>query len=255
MLCFGISSIMGPALGNMLNREFGFVGPFWLIGGIYMMLLVYYHFRRKRIDDIYQQIHQQELDEASSDSVGVIPANIFDCLERPRAAFGFAVVTAAYFSNSFVMPQVSLRMISVGNSPVYTTFTLLLMLISFIMSMPVVISLAKQLTRRGIIFLGLSLLVIGISIGSLDSLIKIDYCIWLTRIGLSTFGVGYAMILIAALPEIIDVIEDSLDQSRIHEQVVCNMCAGYFVALQVLGETMGSMCGSLMSNKLNGQAA
>ena len=85
------------------------------------------------------------------------------------------------------------------------------------MSMPVVSRALKKLTRRAVVFVGLSFLIGGIITTSLDQVFSWSYNIWFARIGLTIYGLGFGMILIAALPEIIDVIESSVGHRKIDE--------------------------------------
>ena len=131
---------------------------------------------------------------------------------------------------SFNTPLISNHLTEQGYSPIFTGFSMASVSISYCVSLPIVFKMIESFSRRGVIFIGLALLVIGTLITGLDKIYSFENPGAFTLAGLAIFGFGFAMISIPVMPEILDAIEDCDDiEEDYDEQQLYNNCAGYFV--------------------------
>ena len=79
--------------------------------------------------------------------------------------------------------------------------------IAFMASMPLTFKLMNRMSLRGVIFIGLSLITIGMMITGLDHVYDLERPGLFTLTGLIVFGIGFANITIPIMPEILEAIE------------------------------------------------
>ena len=71
-------------------------------------------------------------------------------------------------------------------------------------------------------------------------------------IGTAIFGMGYSMITIPVMPEILEAIEDRKDLSdNMDEDALYNNLAGYFVVCQAVGESSGPALSSALNTRFD----
>jgi MFS family permease len=91
----------------------------------------------------------------------------------------------------------------------FTGFSMASVSIAYMISMPLVFKMTDCMSRRGVIFIGMILLVLGILITGLDHIYSFVDPGAFTIAGLAVFGFGFAMITIPVMPEILESIEES----------------------------------------------
>ena len=119
------------------------------------------------------------------------------------------VQLVSYFAMSFNVPLISNHLNSEGYSPMFTGFSMASVSIAYMISMPLVFKMTDCISRRGVIFIGLVLLVNGILITGLDHIYSFVNPGLFTLVGLAVFGFGFAFISIPVMPEILESIEES----------------------------------------------
>lgn len=67
----------------------------------------------------------------------------------------------------------------------------------------------------------------------------------LVLLGLAIMGIGCGMIIIPVLPDMIEAIEERFP--HMHEEELHNNISGLFIAAQGIGETIGPMLGSTLT--------
>ena len=178
--------------------------------------------------------------------------NLCDVLQVTRSAFGFMVQFVIYLSMSFNTPLLSNHLNQVGYSPMFTGFSMASVSIAYMASMPLVFKLLEVMSRRGVMFIGLVLITIGMLVTGLDKIYSFENPGAFTLIGLAIYGFGFAKITIPVMPEILEAIETSeeIDQD-FDEQQLYNSCAGWFVVCQAIGETLGPLSSSLLERRID----
>ena len=91
-----------------------------------------------------------------------------DLVKVMRASFGFMVQLVCMYAMSFNVPLISSHLNTKGYSPMFTGFSMAPVSIAYMISMPLVFKMVECMSRRGVIFIGLVLLVNGILITGMD---------------------------------------------------------------------------------------
>jgi len=125
-----------------------------------------------------------------------------------RAGFGLMVQLLTYLVMSFNVPLISNHLTAEGYSPAFTGVSMAAVSITYIAAMPFVFYLSDRISRRGVILIGLTLLLNGMLITGLDKIYSFSNPGAFTIIGLSVFGFGFAQISIPVMPEILEAIEE-----------------------------------------------
>ena len=74
-----------------------------------------------------------------------------------RCLFGLFVQFIAYFVMSFNIPLISNHLDASGYSPIFMGAGMTAAAVSYVISMPIVTVLYKKISKKGILFLGLTL--------------------------------------------------------------------------------------------------
>ena len=120
-------------------------------------------------------------------------------------------------------------------------------------SMPLVFRLMDKMSRRGVIFIGLSLITNGMMITGLDRVYDIENPGLFTVLGLIVFGIGFANITIPIMPEILEAVEEKEGETGVpfDEQYLYNACAAHFFVCQAIGETLGPIISSFLESQID----
>lgn len=102
--------------------------------------------------------------------------------------------------------------------------------LTYALAIPLVQILTKVTQKRGILFVGIILTIIGTLFTGLESKLDIHRTSAFVLVGTSIFGIGFAMVTIPVMPEILEAIELNNDLSEnMDEQTLYNNLSGYFV--------------------------
>jgi len=101
--------------------------------------------------------------------------------------------------------------------------------ITYMMSMPIVFFLTKRISKRGVLFIGLSLQTIGVIVSGTEKLNSFENPGFFSLVGLAIFGIGMGFVTIPVMPEILDSIEEDPRFINYDEQHLYNICSGYFI--------------------------
>ena len=80
--------------------------------------------------------------------------------------------------------------------------------ITYMLSMPLVFKMTKVISKRGVLFIGLFLQMLGVIVSGTEKLHDFENPGVFTLIGLAIFGIGMGMVTIPVMPEILDAIEE-----------------------------------------------
>ena len=108
----------------------------------------------------------------------------------------------------------------------------------------------QKLQKRGVIFLGfVQVTVAMLMIGGSDSLFEFQKQPVFIFLGLCMIGLSAGMVTIPVLPEMLECIEDDEELANKYDMMtVENYISGLFVSFQSLGEALGPMFGSLLTD-------
>jgi hypothetical protein len=88
--------------------------------------------------------------------------------------------------------------------------------------------LTKKISKRGVLFIGLSLQTIGVIVSGIEKVNVFENPGFFSLIGLAIFGIGMGFVTIPVMPEILDSIEEDPSFVYYDEQHLYNTCSGYF---------------------------
>ena len=122
--------------------------------------------------------------------------------------------------------------------------------IAYMVAMPLTFKMMEKLSRRGVIFIGLSLITNGMMITGLDRVYDFENPGFFTVLGLIVFGLGFACITIPIMPEILEAVEEKEYETGVpyDEQFLFNSCAAHFFVCQAIGETLGPLTSSFLES-------
>lgn len=133
--------------------------------------------------------------------------NFCEICRSSRAGFGFIVQLVSYLVMSFNLPLMSNHLDSKGYSPMFIGGSMSAVSLAYMVAMPFTFKLMEGLSRRGVIFIGLSLITNGMMITGMDRIYDFENPGIFTILGLIVFGVGFANITIPIMPEILEAVE------------------------------------------------
>lgn len=154
---------------------------------------------------------------------------------------------------SFNLPLMSNHLDAKGYSPMFIGGSMAAVSIAYMLSMPLTFKMMDKLSRRGVIFIGLSLITNGMMITGLDRVYDFENPGLFTCLGLIVFGIGFANITIPIMPEILEAIEEKEYESGVpyNEQALYNSCAAHFFVCQAVGETLGPLISTFLESKID----
>ena len=122
--------------------------------------------------------------------------------------------------------------------------------IAYMVAMPLTFKMMEKLSRRGVIFIGMSLITNGMMITGLDRVYDFENPGVFTVLGLIVFGLGFASITIPIMPEILEAVEEKEYETGVpyDEQSLYNSCAAHFFVCQAIGETLGPLISSFLES-------
>ena len=160
---------------------------------------------------------------------------------------GFLVQFIVYFVTSFNTPLISNHLTEKGYSPVFMGSSMITASTFYIISMFVVATLTKCMSKKGVLLIGLFIQMIGCLISGMDRIHEFYYPSLFTILGISIMGMGMGMSLIPVMPEIIEGIESHPKFAFAYDEITLqNNLAGYFICCQALGEALGPLASSLL---------
>lgn len=169
-----------------------------------------------------------------------------------RCLYGFFVQGIAYFVMSFNIPLISNHLDSKGYSSIFMSVGMTAAAVSYVISMPIVSCLRKRISKKGIMFIGLSLQTTGVLISGIDQIREWYNPGIFTLIGICAVGLGSGITLIPIMPEILEGIEsDKQFKGGYDEFQLQNNLAGYFICCQAIGETLGPFTSSLLERGID----
>lgn len=164
-----------------------------------------------------------------------------------RSTMGFLTQFIVYFVMSFNIPLISNHLTDLGYSPVFMGGSMITATTFYILSMPVVSILTKQMSKKGILFMGLAFQITGCLVSGIDNIEKWYYPGVFTIFGLSLMGFGSGAAIIPIMPEIIEGIESDQRFAKGYDELILqNNLAGYFICCQAIGEALGPLMSSLL---------
>lgn len=102
----------------------------------------------------------------------------------------------------------------------------------------------SKVSKRGCIFIGLTMQATGIVISGQGSLFNYGNAGIFAIIGLTIFGFGTTFVTIPIMPEILDSIDER--KTNYNEIALQNRVSGYFIVCQGLGESAGPLVSSIL---------
>lgn len=164
-----------------------------------------------------------------------------------RCTMGFLVQFFAYFVMCFNTPLISNHLDESGFSPIFMGMSMISASIFYILSMPIVSYMGKKMSKKGILFIGLSIQSIGVLISGIDKIKNWYKPGFFSLFGISLIGLGTGCAMIPIMPEILEGLEDDERFTGNYDEITLhNNIAGYFICFQALGEALGPLVSSLL---------
>ena len=170
-----------------------------------------------------------------------------DILSSNRSLFGLIIQFLVYFVLSFNTPILNTHLDALGYTPKFISLTIAMVSITYALTIPFVQIFTKFLQRRGILFIGISLTMLGTLLTGVTSETDTHRTSAFVLVGTAIFGIGLALTTIPVMPEIYEGIEQSKNYGKhIDKRALENNLSGYFVVSQALGESFGPLISSLL---------
>ena len=164
---------------------------------------------------------------------------------------GFMVQFLAYFVMSFNTPLLGNHLTEKGYSPVFMGSSMITASLCYIISMVIVSSLTRKMSKKGVLCIGLAFQTIGCLISGMDQFNNWYNPGFFTISGITLIGLGMGMSLIPVMPEIIEGIESHPRFSYNYDEIkLQNNLAGYFICCQAIGEALGPLMSSLLEREI-----
>ena len=114
----------------------------------------------------------------------------------------------AYFVMSYDTPLLTDHLDQLDYSPIFLGSPMILGSLSYIASMPVSTLLKKRMSKKGVLFIGLTLQSTGVIITGIDQINNWSNPLFFSILGCSLVGIGSGLALIPIMPEILEGIEE-----------------------------------------------
>ena len=191
-------------------------------------------------------------DEDAKDGEKKYKLSLLEIFNNKRAFFGLAYVFLACYTLSFNMPLINTYLDSIGYKPYFIGICISLAAFSYALGMPIVVMMTSKIQRRGVIFIGMFVMIVGFSLVGSGKFFKTQSVAALVISGMCIFGLGFSMIMGPVIPELLQALEQSefYKARNIDTKALCNNIAGYAILGQGLGESFGPMSSSLLELKL-----
>lgn len=174
-----------------------------------------------------------------------------EILSVNRCIMGLCCQFLGYFMMSFNTPLISNHLDLSGYSPIFMGMSMITASIFYVLSMPFVSALNKKISKKGILFIGLSIQSTGVLISGIDQVENWYNPGVFSLFGISLIGLGAGTTMIPIMPEILEGIEDNERfQFGYNEMTLHNNLSGYFVCCQAIGETLGPLFSSLLERRI-----
>lgn len=238
----GIGLIMGPVFAATFYQMGGISASFFAVSICYccMLILIY------RILRLADRLTPQRTTSILEEPPQKIPISTLFSYRR----FFFALIgyTNMLTTLMFIQPSISLHIKEHGYQADQTALIMGLTAFSFGLMSPFIYKITKCIPKRGALFIGL--LCLSMAILMLCNTTMIDVFATSTgvmQMGLMFIGVSAAMIMIPALPEMMDTIEQDIDFCATYEQKdIETVVSSVFVTFHSIGEAVGPMLNSIL---------
>jgi len=148
------------------------------------------------------------------------------------------------------MPILNNHLEDVGYTPRFISITISEVALVYALSVSFVLFLGKILQKRAVLWIGLALMITGVELTGMP----LDHDNHLSEVillGNAVFGLGFSMVTIPVMPEIIEAIEGRYLKGSYDEQTLYNNISGYFVMCQAAGESFGPFLSSILELNFN----
>ena len=149
---------------------------------------------------------------------------------------------------SYFIPLLSTHLTQENYSPIFNGGILIIAAFFSALSMPFVLKMLKVMPKRVVMYIGFIVSVIAFMIMGLDSMVGKSRT-YFTVIGAIIFGVGYIILCIPVMPELIESIEKDAESNgyKFDEELLNNRASSYFVICMSLGESSGPFCQAMIN--------
>ena len=155
----------------------------------------------------------------------------------------------AYFVMSFNTPLLTDHLDEFDYSPVYVGTSMIIGSLSYVASMPISTLLKKIMSKKGVLFIGLTIQSTGVIITGIDQFNHWQNPLFFSILGCTFVGLGSGVAMIPIMPEILEGIEERF-QNNYDEITLHNNMAGYFICCQAIGETLGPLMSSVLKKSI-----
>jgi MFS family permease len=253
----GLGTLLGPTIGAGFYELGGYEAPFFGIGGIYTCVVIFGICMKPKTneadvehEEVINEI-QERLDRMDGSFVeSGEPKKIIsfcEVLGVMRSLFGFIIQFLVYFILAFNTPILNTHLDKLNYTPKFISASISMVALTYALTIPLVQVMTKSMNKRGILFIGIVLTIVGTLFTGLESKLDFHHTSAFVLVGTAIFGIGFAMVTIPVMPEILEAVEDRKDMStNMDEQALYNNLSGYFVVCQATGESLGPALSSLL---------
>ena len=81
--------------------------------------------------------------------------------------------------------------------------------LTYALTIPLVNVMVKSMNKRGVLLIGIVLTIVGTLFTGLESKLDFHYTSAFVLLGTAVFGIGFAMVTIPVMPEILEAVEEN----------------------------------------------
>lgn len=246
----GVGLLFGPIIGAFLYQLGGYKLPFFFFGGLYLLcypviayVLVVSNKEMKALDASQARLSQSF---PEGDKPFSIP--LLQLLIRPRFTFGLIAQMNLLMGLQYLAPNLSVQLQSYGLGPTEIGFSYGIPAVLYALTCPFMYLLTKRFEKRGIMLTGFFIIALSMFLIGGGNILYFEKSPVGIISGLCLLGLSGGMVKIPVLPEMLESIEEdkpfngSYDRDKLE-----NVISGLFVGFQSLGEILGPVMSSLIT--------
>jgi len=155
----------------------------------------------------------------------------------------------------YLAPVLSIHLHAYGYSPEQIGMAYGIPALLYASTVPFIYILTARMKKRGIILIGFVMICLGMAmIGGSDSLFEFQKQPVFIFLGLCIIGLSAGMISIPVLPEMLECVEEDEELAKKHDmEHVENMISGLFISFQSIGEAIGPVVSSFLTDSFGFQ--
>lgn len=160
-------------------------------------------------------------------------------------------------SIQYLAPNLAIHLHHFGYSAIVIGCAYAIPAILYACTCPFIYLLTQRMKKRGVLLIGFIMITLAMQmIGGSDTLFEFQKQPVFIFLGLCMIGLSAGMISIPVLPEMLECIEEDEDLANKYDmETIENVISGLFISFQSIGEAVGPIAASSLSENYGFQTA